>query len=229
MTSLPDPTSDAVTAAEPSDTSWFAGQEAAAAAAARRDGGGARASGPSAFPADRDPMFDPEWNPPRRFNRLSGILVAALVAAGAFAGGAALQRSHDAGLATTATGARAGRLGGAGGFPSGFPGFGGGAVGPGAGPASGGAGSGATAAGNGGGAATDTPVVVGTVVSVQAGTVTVKNFAGATVVVHLPATATVTVTGATALQPGASVAVHGTKAADGSVTATALVSRKAAG
>lgn len=177
----------------------------------------------AAVPADSDPMFDPEWNPPPRVNRLTGVLVAGLVAAGAFAGGAALQRSHDAGLDTTGAAVRSGRVGGfggAGGLPSGFPsglaqGPGGAAVPGGAAPAS--------------AAATDVPVVVGTVVSVAAGTVTVKNFAGATVVVRLPATATVTVTGATSLQPGASVAVHGTRAADGSITATALVSRKAAG
>ncbi len=171
---------------------------------------------------ERDPMFDPEWNPPRRVNRLTGVLVAGLVATGAFAGGAALQRSHDAGLATAA-GSRTVRVGagGAGGIPSGFAGGPSGFAG-GPGGFAGGPGAGATSA-------TDVPIVVGTVVSIAAGTVTVKNFAGATVVVHVPVTATVTVTGATALQPGASVAVHGTKAADGSVTATALISRKPAG
>ena len=69
------------------------------------------------------------------------------------------------------------------------------------------------------------PVVVGTVVSVGTDRITVKNFAGAQVVVHVPAGTPVTTAGLGGLTKGRTVLVQGTRAQDGTVTATAVVSR----
>lgn len=80
-------------------------------------------------------------------------------------------------------------------------------------------------AGGGSGTADGTPVVVGKVASVAAGTVVVENFAGTRVTVHVGATTPVTVPGMTGLQVGATVSVAGAKATDGSVNATSVVSR----
>ncbi len=177
-------------------------------------------------PADAD-LFEDGWNAPRRTSKATALLAAGIVAAAGFAAGAYLQRSHDQGLIPTASagagaGARAGFGGGAG-F-GGAAGFGGGTAGAGGtGRASGAAGAGQAGAG----AAAQAPAVVGTVSAVHGSTVTVKNFGGAAIEVHVSDTTSVTSVGLGGLKPGATVAVFGTKAGDGSVTATSIVSRKA--
>ena len=51
------------------------------------------------------------------------------------------------------------------------------------------------------------------------------NFAGTKVVVRVPAGTPVTTPGLTGLKKGQTVSVEGTRASDGTVTATAVVSR----
>jgi len=59
-------------------------------------------------PAEIDP-FDAEWDRPRWTNRLTWVLVAAVVAALAFAGGLLIERQYDTTVLTAArTGTRAG-------------------------------------------------------------------------------------------------------------------------
>ncbi|HEY6423312.1 MAG TPA: hypothetical protein VIY28_08745 [Pseudonocardiaceae bacterium] len=43
-------------------------------------------------------LFEPDWERPRRTNRLTAVLVTGLIAAAAFAGGVAVQKNHDTGL-----------------------------------------------------------------------------------------------------------------------------------
>jgi hypothetical protein len=64
---------------------------------------------------------------------------------------------------------------------------------------------------------------------ISGSTLKVTNFAGTIVTVTVPVTTTVTVTGLGGLTVGAPVSVVGTKAADGTVTATSITSRKATG
>jgi hypothetical protein len=178
-------------------------------------------------------LLDQVWTPPRRVSRFTVILAAGVVAALGFAGGGLVQKQHDAGLAGASnSGAAAARsfarangfggTGATGGFGAGAPGTGG-TAGSGA-AGSGAAGSGGTGSG-GSGAASGTPVVVGTVVSVGQGTLVVQNFAGAKVSVHVPAGTPVTAASLTGLRAGMTVSVTGTKAADGTVTATSVSSR----
>ncbi len=170
---------------------------------------------PTAAQDPDDDLFEPDWNRPKRTNKLTFVLLAALVAALAFAGGVAVQKHHDAGLAASAT---AGRARGAGGF-----GGAGGAAG------TGGAGAGGTAAGGTGQTAGGgPPVAIGTVKSLSGTTLTITNFAGTVVTVTVPPTATVTTPGLGGLAVGATVSVAGTTNADGTVTATSVTSRKAA-
>ncbi len=170
-------------------------------------------------------LLEPSWTPPRRLGRLTVLLVAGILIAAGFGAGAVVQKQHDKGLAGSGTGAaalaRAFRGAGGGGA---FPGAAG-VTGAGAGAA---AGSGAgTGAGTGATTAQGIPVAVGTVVSASGSTLTVKNFAGTQVVVHVPAGTPVTVPGLGGLRAGLTVSVVGTKAADGSVTATSVVARSA--
>jgi len=155
-----------------------------------------------------DPALSPEGDddldlapPPRRhLGALTGTLLAALLAAGTFAGGVLAQKSHDRGLLAGATVGRAGR---AAAFAGGL----------------GGGGSGTAATG---------PVVIGTVVSSTATSLVVKNFAGRTVTVSLSEGTAVTRSTAVApaaLRPGTAVSITGTTAPNGSVTATAVTSR----
>jgi hypothetical protein len=178
---------------------------------------------PETEPGDDD-LFEREWDRPRRSNRLTAVLAAGLVAVAGFTGGVLAQKQHDAGLASSAASngsaarnrAAAGGFSGfgtAGGAPGGFAG----ASGPGA--------AGAESAAGAGGAAAQVPVVVGTVASITGTTLKVKNFADAVVTVQVPATATVTTPGLTGLKVGMSVSVVGAKAADGTVTATAVTGR----
>jgi hypothetical protein len=64
-------------------------------------------------------------------------------------------------------------------------------------------------------------------VSVSQGELVVKNFAGLKVSVHVAVGIPVTTSGLGGLKAGATVSVTGTKAGDGSITATSVVSRKA--
>ena len=97
-------------------------------------------------------------------------------------------------------------------------------------PTGGAAGGGAAPAGAGaGGAGGASPVAVGTVTSINGNTLTLTNFAGKTVAVTVPPTATVTTSGLGGLKPGAPVAVAGTANPDGSVTATSITSQPTGG
>jgi hypothetical protein len=208
-------------------------------------------------PADIDP-FGAEWDRPRLTNRLTWVLVAAVVAALTFAGGLLIERQYDSTILTAARGsARAtggglaipgigggGRRGatrnaatGSGAGAAGDGAAGAGTAGPGAGGPGGGSSDGAGGAGAGGagaaaaasdgagGSAGDAPVAVGTVASVSADRLTLTNFAGKTITVTVPPTATVTTSGLAGLKPGAPASVTGTANPDGSVTATSITSR----
>ena len=197
------------------------------------DGGDPDVDGSDPDAEDLD-LLDQVWTPPQRVSRLTVILAVGVVAALGFAGGVLVQKQHDAGLAGASNSgtaaaarqfARANGFGGAGapgGFGAGAPGIGG-TAGSGA-AGTGGTGSGGTGSG-GTGSASGTPVVVGTVVSVGRGTLVVQNFAGAKVSVHVPAGTPVTAASLTGLRAGMTVSVIGTKAADGTVTATSVSSR----
>ena len=208
-------------------------------------------------PAELDP-FGAEWDRPRWTNRLTWVLVAAVVAALAFAGGLLIERQYDTTLLTTARGTARPAGGGlaVAGLGGGRSGAGraanasrsgaGGSSGPAAaGSASAGASGGAGdrggsggASGAGGGAAGsgagadggDAPIAVGTVASVNADRLTLTNFAGKTVTVTVPPNATVTTTsGLAGLKPGAPVSVTGAANPDSSVTATSITSRTTGG
>jgi hypothetical protein len=58
---------------------------------------------------------------------------------------------------------------------------------------------------------------------------TLTNFAGKTITVTVPPTATVTTSGLAGLKPGAPASVTGTTNPDGSVTATSITSRTPSG
>lgn len=181
--------------------------------------------------ADRDEGFlDDEWERPRRANRLTWILLAAIVAALAFAGGVTVQKSHDATLfgavatrARAATGTGAG-TGGQGRSDAAGTGQGGG-TGQGAGA---GSGTGGDTSGAGSADAT-TPVAVGTITSVSGQTLTLTDFGGTVITVHIPATATVTTVGLNPPAVGSPVSIVGTKAPDGSVTAGSVTVRAPTG
>jgi hypothetical protein len=247
-------------------------------------------------PAEIDP-FDAEWDRPRWTNRLTWVLVAAVVAALTFAGGLLIERQYDTTILTAArsgtraggglavaglgggragAGGRAASGGGAGaggaagggsagitagaggggagaggtagadaadGSGTGGAGAGGGAVsasgggaGGAGGPAAGGARDGSAGgvggvggAGAGGAAGDAPPIAVGTIAAVNADRLTLTNFAGKTITVAVPPTATVTTSGLAGLKPGAPVSVTGTTNPDGSVTATSITSRTTGG
>ncbi len=167
---------------------------------------------------DDDDDFAPR--PRYKVGALTVILAALLVAGGGFLVGAQIQK-HEGGSGTSSTAAAFARRAAAGGFAGGAAGAGG--TGGFAGGAGGGAGAG-TRTGSGATGGTSTPAVpaaIGTVVSVSGQTMVLKNLGGQQVTVHLSATTTVTKTiGAADLAAGQTVAVTGTAAADGSVTAT---------
>lgn len=155
---------------------------------------------------DSDLFGDEQWDRPPRTNRLTRVLLMAILVVAGFGGGVLVQKHAGSSSGSVSS------------FPSGFP----------AGGFSPGAGGGTSAAAGGSGAASSqAPVVVGTVKSVSGTTVLVANFAGAVVKVTVPATATVTTPGLTPLAAGETVSVSGAKKADGSVVATAIVARAA--
>src|SRR6185312_15109404 len=161
-------------------------------------------------PAEIDP-FDAEWDRPRWTNRLTWVLVAAVAAALAFAGGLLIERQYDTTVLTAArTSTRAGGglavagLGGArpvaGGRAASGGAAGGGSAGGGSagGAAGGGAAGGGAAgggAGSGGAAGGAPPTAVGTVAAVNVDRLTLTNFAGKTITVAVPPTTTVTTSG----------------------------------
>jgi hypothetical protein len=172
------------------------------------------------LPAPGDDLEDlPGWIPQPRTNRLTPVLVAALVAVIGFAGGVLADRRLGPGTSTVpvafAGGARAfggqgfGGQGfggqGTGGQGLGGQGLGGGLPGQGAAGAPTGAAAAATPSG--------VPVVVGTVLDVSGTTLRVRNFAGTVVVVRVPAGTPVTVAGLGSLRAGLPVSVTGTRAA----------------
>ena len=163
---------------------------------------------------DSDLFGDEQWDRPPRTNRLTRVLLMAILVVAGFGGGVLVQKHAGSSSGSASS------------FPSGFPtgGFSPGAGGFGD-PAAGGGTS--AAAGGSGAVSSQAPVVVGTVKSVSGTTVLVANFAGTVVTVTVPATATVTTPGLTPLAAGETVSVSGAKKADGSVVATAIVARAA--
>lgn len=195
-------------------------------------------------------LLDPLWTQPKRVNRLTVLLAGGLVAVLGFAGGVLVQKHHDSGLVAPTAGAQTAarafaRSGaGGGGLPDfgalpggsgGVPGVGNrGAVGGGteggigSGPGTGtGRGTGESGGTGGSGSGSGVPVVVGKVVSVNVGGLVVEDFAGRRVAVHVAGRVPVTTAGLGGLRAGATVSVSGSRAADGSVTASSVVSRSA--
>jgi len=164
-------------------------------------------------PADRAPDEDAEFaepSPKRQVPALTKLLVGGILVAMSFAGGAFVQKQHDA----SQTSAVPGGAGGAEGFPAFLTGVG--ATGAG------------SATGRGPSTAASGPVLVGTIESVSGGDITVKDLGGKTHAVHTGATTGFAVTGAewsTSLPPGTTVSIEGTKADDGTVTATTITRR----
>ena len=196
---------DAVAAdqGEPSGASPGSGDQGADA------DGGSDASGSDLF-------GDEQWDRPPRTNRLTRMLLVAILVVAGFGGGVLVQKQH-AGSSSGSASSFASRFAAAGGSSRGAGAF--------SGLAPGGATS--TAASGSGAASSQAPVVVGTVKSVSGTTVLVTNFAGTVVTVTVPATATVTTPGLAPLAAGETVSVSGAKQADGSVVATAVVARAA--
>ena len=160
--------------------------------------------------------------PRRRVPALTKLLFVAIVGALAFGGGVLVQKQHDAALTSASRVPDFASLFAGGGLPAGVGPGGGGTTASSAPAAGGGTGS------SGGGSAGDVPVLIGTVESVSGSDLTVKDFGGTSHVVHATATTTLSIVSADwsgSLKAGATVSVQGTKAADGSVTATAVTQR----
>lgn len=163
---------------------------------------------------DDDDADFAELPPKRRVPRITKVLLVGILVAAGFGGGVMIQKNFGASSASSPSSFPSF----AGGLPAGFPTGGGGGGGGGA--SNDGSGQGSTAASG--------PVVVGTVVSVSGNDVTIKDLGGATHIVHVAATtglATAGVDWSTSLKPGSTVSVNGTKADDGSVTATTVTQR----
>ncbi len=151
----------------------------------------------------------------RRVPSLTKLLFVAIIGALAFGGGVLVQKQHDASL-TSSPGSLASLF--AGGLPTGGLGGGGG----------GGAPTSSAPATGGSGSSGAVPVLIGTVESVSGADLTVKDLGGTSHLVHATATTTVSVISADwsgSLKVGATVSIQGSKAADGSVTATAVTQR----
>jgi len=164
-----------------------------------------------------DDLFDESWQAPKRTNRLTAVLVVALLVVGGFVGGVLVQKHHDSGIVAATAGVRragggAGSEGGRG-QPGGAPGAAGAVAG----------------SGEAGDAGTEAPVVTGTVRTVDTDAIEVTDSTGAIVRVFVPKTATVTTPGLGGLAFGNPVSVTGTKAVDGSVTATSVTARRTSG
>lgn len=195
--------------------------------------------------ADDLDLLGPDPSRPK-LGRLGALLAAGVVAALAFTGGVLVQKNHDRGLSGAARadmpgpggqeGAAQRIPGGGAGMPGGYGGTGSGTdsgsrssgSGKAGSSASSAPGSGGSTTGSGSSGASATPVVVGSIVSVKGSALTVKNFAGRSVTVHVPDDTPVTVPGLSGeLRAGTTVSVTGTTAADGSVTAATITVRSA--
>ena len=169
----------------------------------------ALAGGP-ALPAYQAPDDDAEFAdlpPKRHVPALTKLLVVGILVGISFAGGVLVQKQHDAGQTSSVPNF----AGGAGGLP-GFN-------------AGGGAAGGAPSTGGGAPVAASGPVLVGTVESISSSDITIKDLGGTTHVVHTSATTGLSTTGAdwsTSLLPGSIVSIDGTKADDGTVSATTI-------
>jgi hypothetical protein len=144
--------------------------------------------------------------PPRRLPALTKLLFVAIIATLAFGGGVLVQKQHDATLSSAARVPDLASL-----FGGGLP------TGGGGGPSA-----------SGGDTTSDVPVLVGTIEAVSGSDLKVKDLGGTSHVVHATATTTLSIVGADwsgSLKPGATVSIQGTKAADGSVTATVVTQR----
>jgi hypothetical protein len=148
-----------------------------------------------------------ELSPRRRIPRATAVLTILVVLAVTFGAGVLVQKHHDASLASSTTT---------------FPNFSGGL------PTSlsGGAFAGAGGGGTGSSSSSSGPVLIGTIVAISGNDVTVKDLGGATHVVHIAGSTSVTVTATVgSLKPGATVSVDGTKTSDGSINATGVTSK----
>lgn len=180
------------------------------------------ASGLDPAPPGQDDPYDEdiaEIPPRRRVPLLTACLVGAIALGLAFTGGVVVQKRHDSGSTTAASGLPSGISGfpgGSGGAPSGLPGF------PGSGSVTGSGGSTGTSAG-----ASSGPVLIGTVVKVDGTNVTVKDLSGKTFIVRTTTSTTVTRSTSiplTGLKAGDTVSVEGTKSGQ-SVSASAVTNR----
>ncbi len=165
---------------------------------------------PTAMELEEDDADITAFAPRRSVPRLTKLLFVLIIGTLAFGGGVLVQKQHDASQ-TSPTGSLASLF--AGGLPTG----GGGGL-----PTS----LGNTTSGNG--SSGDVPVLIGTVESVAGADLTVKDLGGTSHVVHATATTTISVVSTDwsgSLKVGVTVSVQGTKAADGSVTATAVTQR----
>jgi Domain of unknown function (DUF5666) len=202
------------------------------------------ATGPGALNLPELDDDDEAWLTPDTRRRIkiaipTFLLGALAVIAGAFWGGAVVQKHFGTNTAATAAGAFAGR-GGAGGA-EGFAGFGGrGATGgtgaegaAGASGSSGASGFAGTSGFGGEGASgftRTTPTAEGTISAISGDDLTVKPASGADVKVVMNSSTTVTRSGkgsAGALKVGDTVRVVGTKASSGTVTATSITATAA--
>ena len=160
-------------------------------------------------PDDLQPDYEEEFAelpPQRHIRRITQVVAVAVALCVAYTGGVLVQKNHDAKSSSA----------------SALPGF------PAGGPPAGFGGGGAPGGSSAGSSATTGPAVIGTITSISADSVTVTDLAGKTHVVHLSSTTTITQSttlNAAALKPGSTVTVDGTKASDGSVSATAVTSR----
>jgi hypothetical protein len=148
-----------------------------------------------------DEFVPPE--PHRRMPLLTQLLATAIAIVVAFTVGVLVQKQHDAGL-TASTSFNPASLSGLAGLPGGS-----------------GSATGSSSTSSG-------PVLIGTVVAVSGSDVTVKDLGGTTHVVHTSSSTTVTISQQSsvgALPVGSTVSIDGTKAADGSVTASSVTSR----
>ena len=163
-----------------------------------------------AHPADQALDDDAEFAElpqKRHVPALTKLLVVGILVALSFAGGVLVQKQRDANQASAQPS-----------FPGGAPAFLTGAGAPG----------GGSQTGTRPSTAASGPVLVGTIESVSGGDITVKDLGGKTHAVHTGATTGLAVAGAdwsTSLPPGTTVSIEGTKADDGTVTATTITRR----
>jgi hypothetical protein len=170
-------------------------------------------------------LEDDEWpvrsaRPGVSVRRPTAVLLVLLVAAGAFWGGAAVQRSQTSPASSLASS-----------FASRFRALAGGTAGGGSGSASGfGGGAGFGGAGGFGAGAASTAAATGTITVVDGNTLYVTEAGGTIVEVNVGSSTKVTrdaPTSAAALHPGDSVVVQGSKSKTGAVDATSVAATAA--